>query len=303
MQRRDTESALTPNKRTFAMLVDDILPALDLPAAAVQNRSISKGSLMVHGLRPTEDEDRILNEIASIRLLATIDAVSAEVPPYLHRVHEYRNVGILAVEPLPNVKRDLLMEAIHTLVPNPVVLFFFRDGAVFEISLAHKRLRLADWPRTAIDGELNTCPLGDTPVDAEFFKSVRWSDLPQKNLFTVYRAWHERLEALKAARLTGKFTLCATKTQTIRRRRLLEEYVRQFRDRRRECDHLTDELYMYQRDSIECEIVRIDAKMKSIRNRLRMISDTEANAGTPTADKRNAVLGPDEGDMALPALP
>jgi hypothetical protein len=50
------------------MHVDDILPALDLPAAAVQNRSIPKGSLMVHGPRPTEEEDRILKEIASIRL-------------------------------------------------------------------------------------------------------------------------------------------------------------------------------------------------------------------------------------------
>jgi Domain of unknown function (DUF4391) len=285
------------------MLVDDILPALDLPAAAIENRSIPKGSLMVHGPRHTEDEDRISKEIASVRLLATIDSVSAEVPPYLHRVHEYRNVGILAVEPLPNVKRDLLMEAIHALVPNPVVLFFLRDGIVFEISLAHKRVRLDDWPRTAIDGELNTCPLGDTPVDAEFFQSVRWTALPKKNLFTLYRSWCERLEALKAARLTGKFTLCTTKAQTVRRRRLLEEYVRQFRNRRRERDHLTDELYMYQRDSIETEIVRIDAKMKSLRDRLRKIPDSETSEGTRGADNPKTVLGADGAVMALPARP
>jgi Domain of unknown function (DUF4391) len=285
------------------MLVDDILPALGLPKATVKDRSIPRSHLMGHGPRHPEDEHRIRKEIGSVRLLAMIDSVSAGAPPYVHPEREYQNVSILAVEPLPKVKRDLLREAIHTLLPNPVVLCFFRDGAVFEISLAHKRRRIDAGPRTAIDGEVNACPLYDLPVDAAFFRSMHWSKLPRQDLFALYRSWHERLEALKAARLTGEFALCATPAQKFHRRQLLAEYVRQFFNRKSACDHLKDELYADKRTSIQGKIEQIDAAIKSIRNQLRNMFDTEANEGARNVGERRVVLGSDEGSMTLPALP
>jgi Domain of unknown function (DUF4391) len=292
-----------PNKRTFAMLVDDILPALGLPEATIKNRSIPRSYLMVHGARHPEDEVRILKEIVSVRLLAAINSVSAEVLPYVRPERKVLVVNILAVELRPNVKRDLLAESIHSLVPDPIVLFFVRDGAVFEISLAYKRSRIDAGPRTDIDGEVNSCPLYDLPVDAAFFQSVHWSELPRQDLFAVYRSWHERLEALKAARLTGEFALCATPAQKFHRRQLLAEYVRQFFNRKSACDHLTDELYADKRTSIQGKIEQIDAAIKSIRNQLRNMFNAEANEGARNVGERKVVLGSDEGSMTLPALP
>jgi Domain of unknown function (DUF4391) len=263
------------------MRVDDILPALGLPIATVKNRSVKKSYLMGYGPRHPEDEHRILKEIVSVRWLAAINSFSAEVPPYVHPERKVRVVNILAVEPLPNVKRDLLRESIHSLVSDPIVLLFLRDGVVFEISLAHKKSQIDLGPSTAIDGDVNACPLYDLPVDAAFFKSVHWSELPRQDLFTLYRSWHERLEALKAARLTGEFAVCATPAQTIHRRHLLAAYVRQFRNRRLACDQLTDELYADKRTSIQGKIEQIDAALKSLRNQLRNMFDVEALPALP----------------------
>jgi hypothetical protein len=289
------------------MRVDDILPALDLPAAAVKNTSIRRSSLLEGGVRHLGDKQRIMNEIASIRWLAAINAASTGILPHVHPGREYHDIGILAVEPRPNVTLDHLAEAIHSLVPNPIVLFFFSANAAFQVSVAHKRRPTGVDPRPIIDGERNACPLSDTQVDAAFFRSLRWSELPQRDpqgdLFGVYRSWNERVDALKTGRLTGEFNLCETAAQVIHRRRLLAEYVRQFRKRRWSRRHLADEFGSQQRATINGEIERTNATLKSLRNQLRNMFDSEANEGARNVGEPKVVLASDDGSMTLPALP
>jgi hypothetical protein len=254
------------------MRVDDILPALGLPAAAQVNERIGLRSIL-----PRLDEDwqgrhSDLLQISSIRRLAAINPFSTGVPAHVRAEREYLDIDVLAVAVPPKAHTFLIAETLHELTLQPLIIFFARDDQVFEISLVRKSRASSDVSGNSISGGTNDCPLYDTPVDVAFFKSLFWRDLPKDDLHVVHEAWHVRVDALKASRLTGTFEICPDAGQTIRRRRMLADYVGHFQDRRRLKNQLATGVSPVRRAEVDAEMQRLNAAIESIRVSLRLMT-------------------------------
>jgi Domain of unknown function (DUF4391) len=277
------------------MRVDDILPALGLPAAAQVDESIGLRSIL-----PQLDQDWQvrywdLTRISSIRRLAAINPFSTGVPAHVRAEREYLDIDVLAVAVSPKAHTFWIANAFHELTLQPLVIFFTRNDQVFEISLVRKSRASSDVSGNSISDGTNDCRLYDTPVDVAFFQSLNWRDLPKDDLHVVHEAWHERVEALKASRLTGTFALCSTAAQTIGRRRILDDYVGHFYDRRRLKNQLAAAVSPVRRTALDAEIQRLNAAIESIRVSLRLMTlDPGGRSGSSNSarpSRQHAVTG------------
>ena len=251
------------------MLIDDILPALDLPAAAVKNQTIPHTSLLENGAHHPGDANRILHQIESVRWLASLSHLTTGVLPLVRPGLEYFDIGVLAIVMRAGAKLGLLAEALHNTLPNPAVIFFASGDEVVEVSVAHKKLLVDTRHRTVIWGQVNHCPVQSAPADADFLEAVHWPELPKSDLFAVYQSWQDRVTALKVACLTGVFRLSTDATELMQRHRILTEFVCQFRNRVTQLRTLRNELCPRIRADIKHEIELTDAVMANLRRSLQ----------------------------------
>jgi Domain of unknown function (DUF4391) len=137
-------------------------------------------------------------------------------------------------------------------------------------------------------------------VDVAFYKSLIWRDMPKDDLHVVHEAWHVRVDALKASRLTGTFALCSTAAQSISRRRMLTEYVGHFQDRRWLKNQLATAVSPVRRAELDAEIQRLNAAIESIRVSLRLMTpDPGGRSGRATRPgPRDSTPSPRAADLA-----
>jgi Domain of unknown function (DUF4391) len=277
------------------MRVDNILPALGLPAAAQVNESIGLRSILPRLDQDWQGRHSDLMQISSIRRLAAVNPFSTGVPAHVRAEREYLDIDVLAVAVPPKAHTFWIANALHELTLQPLIIFFARDDQVFEISLVRKSRASSDVSGNSISSGTNDCPLSDTPVDVAFFKSLNWRDLPKDDLHVVHEAWHERVDALKASRLTETFEICSDAEQTIRRRRMLAEYVGHFQDRRLLKNQLATAVSPVRRAEFDAEIQRLNAAIESIRVSLRLMTpDPGGRSGSSNSarpSRQHAVTG------------
>jgi Domain of unknown function (DUF4391) len=104
-------------------------------------------------------------------------------------------------------------------------------GESISLSLAHKRPSLNEAAATIVDGAVITSPplARSTEVEPDettegFFESLPLSCQPRVHLCAIYQDWIDRVEALLAARTTGRFALAANSQAAAERRAALLEF-------------------------------------------------------------------------------
>jgi hypothetical protein len=143
-----------------------------------------------------------------------------------------RKIAVLTAELRATAKAGRLTELIHRAIPYPVVLMA-AHGNTIRLSLAHKRLALNDNTATVLDGAVIISPPLGEPPRAEynepmlrFLESLPLASQPRVHLCAVYQGWIDRVEALQAACVTGRFSLADSSQAAADRRAALAEYDR-----------------------------------------------------------------------------
>ena len=199
--------------------------ALALPPEARVDRRVPKRLLAENGAFAAGDRRRIAEGIEQLRWLAALKPSTVGIAAYRRADREYLEIAVLRLDLGDGAGAGRLVEIVHRAVPYPVLLIVWRGG-VPRISVAHKRQSLGESGRTVIDGEVVTARIaGDVGrnVVLAFRDSLALVRQPRDSLFALYQGWIDNVQAYRASRLTGAFSLPPSRAQAAVRESALRE--------------------------------------------------------------------------------
>jgi hypothetical protein len=206
---------------------DDVIAALDLPAAACVDRRVPKTLLVEHGARTAADRRQINEGIEQAQWVAALKPTTIGVAAYRDDAREYLEIAVLRVALREGARTQRLVELLHRAIPYPVLAVTEqRESAA--LSVAHKRWSQAEAQKTVLDGEPVTvaAPHEREPYAGAFAAALALGCQPQASLHVLYQGWLDTLLTLQAARVSGVFSILPDADRRAARRDALVECAR-----------------------------------------------------------------------------
>jgi len=209
------------------MTADDIIAALDVPAAACVDRRVPKTLLVEHGAPTAADRRKVNEGIEHIQWVAALKPTTIGVAAYRDDVREYLEIAVVRVALREGARTQRLVELLHRAIPYPVFAVTEQRESV-ALSVAHKRWSQAEAQKTVLDGEPVTvaAPHGREPYAGAFAAALALGRQPQESLHALYQGWLDTLLTLQAARVSGVFSILPDADRRAARRDALAECAR-----------------------------------------------------------------------------
>lgn len=189
------------------MSIDVMLKALALPAGARLDRRVPKKLLLEQGAPTAADKRQIADGIEALLWVAALKPNTIGVPAFKDEQRENLEIAVLTATLRGGAKALRLAELIHRAIPYPVVLLT-EQGDTTSLSLAHKRWSKGEAGEVVIEEVHRTAPFRPgtpTASEAAFLSSLALSGLHNRNLYTLYEDWLNRVIALEVARVSGVY--------------------------------------------------------------------------------------------------
>jgi len=249
------------------MSASAIIAALALPPEARVDERVPKKMLVEQSDPTAADRRQILQRIDELLWLAALKPSNIGVAEYRDQARVYLEIAVLTVALRPTVRAPRLTELIYRAIPYPVVLVTSQGGEV-SLSLAHKRFSQNEAGATVLDGAVIASPpigthatTASERLEIRFLESLPLAAQPRVHLCAVYQGWVERVEALQAARITGRFVLAANSEVAADRRTALVEYDRIQREITSLRAHAEKETQINRRVDLNLEIRRLEGEL------------------------------------------
>ena len=126
----------------------------------------------------------------------------------------------------PGAQAERLTELVHRAVPYPVLLITYQ-GDTPVLSLAHKRRSQSEVGKTVLDGDVVQTPIGNGCADeltTAFYNALAINRQPRTTLHALYQGWINTVHTLRAARITGNFSIPTSTKEAIDRTAALQKY-------------------------------------------------------------------------------
>jgi hypothetical protein len=252
------------------MKAEDLLDALQLPAAARVERRIPKALLAQHGAPTAADRRAVGTGIEELAWVAALKPTTMGVPAYRDEACEYLEIAVLRITLRGDAKVARLTEIVHRAVPYPLVLVSTL-GSTVQLSLAHKRWSLGEAGRVVLDGDIAaTAPTGavSSETAGAFLATLALSRQPQSSLFALYGGWIDAVLSLEAARRTGHFAAVNSLEHSAARREALAECSRLESEMARIRSAATLERQIPRQVELNLELKRLEARRAAALARL-----------------------------------
>lgn len=212
------------------MTRDDILTALQLPAASRVDQRVPKKLLVEYGAPTAGDKRQINDGVEELIWVAALKPTTVGVPAYRDEVREYLEIAVLSLVLRPDAKAHRLTELVHRAIPYPVLLIQSQDSGL-TLSVAHLRWSQGQAGQTVLDGSVAISELEPgAPNAMAFLLSLQLAQQPRQSLHALYQGWIERFEAHAAAQVTGVFQPTVDPAAAERRRTALADHQRLIRE-------------------------------------------------------------------------
>jgi hypothetical protein len=205
---------------------------------------------------------------------AALEPTTIGVPEYRDEIREYLEIAILVADLRLTARSARLTALIHRAIPYPVVLVVSHGGSV-SLSLAHERLSLNEATATVVDGAVisSSSLAGPTEVELDemsksFLESISLNVQPRAHLCAVYQGWINRVEALLAARISGRFAVAASLDAAAQRRTALAEYDRIQKEIVGLRSRAMKESQINRRVDLNLSIRRLEGELAALKERL-----------------------------------
>lgn len=240
-----------------------VIEALALPLDARVDQRVPKKLLTEHGASTAADKRQIQNGIEELLWVAALKPTNIAVPAFRDDVREYLEIAVLTATMRACAKPTRLIELIHRAIPYPIVLWTEQGGA-FSLSLAHKRWSQGEAGEVVIEDVRRTVPFdphNPTAQETQFLGSIAVSGLPNRDLFSLYQGWLDRVAALEAAQITGTFAAPNSDGRAQELRDGLDARARLQRDLAALRARAEKEKQLNRRVQLNLEIKRLEAKV------------------------------------------
>lgn len=206
------------------MTADDLLAALDLPAATRVDQRVPKKLFLENGAPTAADRRAITVGVEECRWVAALKPHTIGVPDYRDTDREYVEIHVLRLTVTPEAKTTRLTELVHRAVPYPLLLVQ-EQGNTLGISAAHKRHSLGESGKTVLEFPpvaVDVSGPAFARFQGDFAAALPLAKQSQSSLYALYSGWLDTLVALLAAARSGQFRTCDTRAAAEARRQALE---------------------------------------------------------------------------------
>lgn len=200
----------------------DFYKAMALPDECLLGKRVFKKLFHENAKLTAADTRALSRDVETISWQYTLKPSTVPVSTYVGDEHEYLEIALIEAALTERRTASRIAEVIHRAIPYPLVTVFAHDGGV-AISVAHKRMSHAERGAVVAEGFLITPWLeGDerTPVETAFLSSLGLRALPQTQFMVLYSAIVDRVLALVAAGISGRYDLREGTSAADRRARL-----------------------------------------------------------------------------------
>ncbi len=245
------------------MSVMQVINALSIPPDARLDQRVPKKLLLEQDIPTAADKRQIQDGIEEIIWVAALKPTNIGVPAFRDNVREYLEIAVITVKFRNTAKPPRLIELIHRAIPYPVVLVA-AHGETVSLSLGHKRWSQGEIGKVVIEDIRRTAPFrpeAPTAEEALFLTSLALSGLPNRDLFSLYQGWLDRVAALEAARITGAFALSDSADRATDLRDSLDDHARLQRDIIILRSQAEKEKQLNRRVELNLEIKRLEAEL------------------------------------------
>lgn len=204
----------------------DPIAVLALPDSVLVNRRVPKTLLIENGAPTATDKRRIREGIEEIRWLAVLKPTTIGVAEYHDEVREYIEIAVLRSVLRSGAQAERLTELVHRAVPYPVLLITYQGDTPI-LSLAHKRWSQGEEGKTVLDGDIVQTPIGNGCADeltTAFYNALAINRQPRTTLHALYQGWINTVHTLRAAKVTGKFSIPTSAKEATDRTAALQKY-------------------------------------------------------------------------------
>lgn len=256
-----------------------VIDALHLPEGCRVNQRVPKKLLLENGAPTASDRRLITDAVEEIQWVAALKPNTIGVPDYRDAQREYLEIAVLTVALRGTVKatvRARLAELVHRAVPYPVLLLLIEAQAL-TLSMAHKRWAQNEADKVVLDGSLvsallpdpsATDPVSGSEADRSLIQCLSVTSQPRATLHDLYQGWMGCVEALLAARLTGRYRVPATPEQAAARRQALADCERLEAEISRLRTRAAKEKQMARQVELNLALKRVQAALADARQRL-----------------------------------
>ena len=188
-------------------MVDRLYEALDLPDRSYLGKRVYKRFFHEHAKLGVTDRKALSEDIDTIVWQYTLKPSTVPIQPYHDDEREYLEVAVIQVTMKNQRRTTRITEIIHRAIPYPVILVL-AYGTMVLVSLAQKRLSRAESDAVVAEdfADSDWIDLANTAdTEERFLESVSFRRLPATDFFVYYTAFFDRVVALEAARISGRF--------------------------------------------------------------------------------------------------
>jgi len=250
------------------MTAADVITALALLPESRVDQRVPKKLLVEHGAPTAADKRQINDNIEELIWVAALKPTTIGVPEYREATREVLEIAVLCLTLRPEAKSPRLVELIHRAIPYPVFLVT-EQANILSLSLANKRLAQNEAGRVVLDEAPITCSVdASTQSPTQWLTGLALDVQPRVHLLALYDGWVARLEALLAARITGKLILAPDVAGQEARRQALADHARLQRDIAALRAHARKEKQVNRRVELNIELKRLEAELVEVKEEL-----------------------------------
>lgn len=186
------------------MNAEDLIAGMALPPHARVDQRVPKKHLLDHAAVNGSDKKAITEGIEEVLWVAALKPHTVGVPVYEDDERKYLEIAVLTLALRAGAKAARLRELVHRAIPYPLVLLTTAADDLV-VSMCEIRHAQNEAGKTVLDGPVQFAAVPDGAVGKSFQESISVSGLPNGNLRLLYLGWVERLTALEAGLLLGRW--------------------------------------------------------------------------------------------------
>jgi hypothetical protein len=185
---------------------------LQIPERCLLNKKITK-AFFKRNFELSGSEKALLDDysiVITMDWLASLSPASANIDTYRDRYFLFEEIEIISVQTAESgfeINRPRIADLVQKYIPYPILLCIWSDAA-FVFSGCDKKINQNDIARRTIDKKYGTeiiSRIAPTRQQQDFISSLAYANLDKTNLKTCYDSYTQRIIALQAAELSGKF--------------------------------------------------------------------------------------------------
>jgi hypothetical protein len=202
---------------------DRLFELLDLPERSYLGKRVYKRFFHEHAKLGVTDRKALSEDIDTILWQYTLKPSTVPIQPYHDDDREYLEVAVIQINMKNQRRANRITGIVHRAIPYPVILVLVYDTMVL-VSLAQKRLSRAESDAIVAEDFADSDWIDlakTTDTEEQFLDSVNFRRLPATDFFVYYTAFFDRVVALNAARISGRFVAEAIDSK----RKHLERYT------------------------------------------------------------------------------